>query len=162
MVDVEEIPVPGVSGLDHTADVGFEIHAPDLPALFHRAALALVWLVLERSPSGVSTDGAPSSHHEVRKTHLVEEDLPSLLRSWLRSVLLWDEVHGFVVADTRMVILPTPVCGSEDGQGVGLQAEAMGCFDSGNRVREIKGVTLHGLHVERKGEGWFGRVIFDV
>ena len=29
-------------------------------------------------------------------------------------------------------------------------------------VREIKGVTLHGLEVEREEGGWRARVIFDV
>jgi SHS2 domain-containing protein len=37
-----------------------------------------------------------------------------------------------------------------------------GYIDDGPRVREIKGVTLHGLQVERSGEGWTGTVIFDV
>jgi SHS2 domain-containing protein len=29
-------------------------------------------------------------------------------------------------------------------------------------VREIKGVTLHGLTAEPRGNGWYARVIFDV
>jgi SHS2 domain-containing protein len=29
-------------------------------------------------------------------------------------------------------------------------------------IREIKGVTLHGLVAERRSGGWIGRVIFDV
>jgi SHS2 domain-containing protein len=37
-----------------------------------------------------------------------------------------------------------------------------GVLDDGPRVREVKGVTLHGLRVERMGEGWMGTVIFDV
>ena len=60
------------------------------------------------------------------------------------------------------MLLPTPMCGAGDGQAFGLRGRASGWFDHGPRVREIKGVTLHGLVVERRTEDWVGRVIFDV
>ena len=157
MKGAEDVPVPGVVGLDHTADVGLEVTAEDLPELFQRAALATTWLLLERPP-GARGGGSPES----RSVELVEEELPQLLRSWLRVVLLWDEADGFVSNDMELVFLPAPLCRSETGQGFGLQGNAKGGVDPGHRIREIKGVTLHGLTVERRGEGWFARVIFDV
>jgi SHS2 domain-containing protein len=157
MTGSEGFPVPGVVGLDHTADVGLEVRADDLPELFRRAALATSWLLLER-PHGPRWTEAP----ERRSVELVEEELPQLLRSWLRVVLFWDEADGFVPDDLRLVLLPAPLCDSETGQAFGLQGEAEGGVDSGHRIREIKGVTLHGLAVERRGEGWLARVIFDV
>ena len=48
---------------------------------------------------------------------------------------------------------------------VGLAEYEMADFCEGKRIwhkREIKGVTLHGLAVERIGDEWLGRVIFDV
>jgi SHS2 domain-containing protein len=153
----EEIPVPGVLGLDHTADVGLEVRARDLPELFRRGALATSWLILERRP-GPADPGS----RQVRRVELVEEELSGLFRSWLRTVLLWDEACGFVLEDPRLVLLPAPLCESETGQAFGLRGEVEGVLDHGPRVREIKGVTFHGLTVERRGKEWMARVIFDV
>jgi SHS2 domain-containing protein len=93
---------------------------------------------------------------------LAEPDLPALFRSWLRTILFWEETEGFVATEVKLLLLPTPLCGTPDGQAFGLQGEVEGVLDSGPRVREVKGVTLHGLTVEQTKEGWAGRVIFDV
>lgn len=154
MVDPSEIPVPGVRGLEHTADVGLEVEAPDLPQLFRRAALGATWLVLE----GEVGPGAP----EVRTLDLLEEDLPSLLRSWLRALLFWQEADGFAVTGAALMFLPVPLCSSGDGQAFGLRARVEGRLHPGPWVREIKGVTLHELRAEKREGGWYGRVIFDV
>ena len=158
----DEIPIAGCRGLDHTADVGFEIHAPDLGALFCRAALGAIWLVLERSAETTAGDDVQDRDGETRSVELVEDDLAMLLRSWLRTVLFWQEMEEFVVMDARLVLLPTPLCSSTDGLGYGLRGEIVGRFDRGPRIREIKGVTLHGLCVEPREDGWLARVILDV
>ena len=113
-----------------------------------------MWLVLEREPV--------SGSQEARPLQLVEADLPALFRSWLRTLLFWEETDGFVVRDMVLSFAPAPLCSARDGQAVGLHSRIMGVLDEGPRVREVKGVTLHGLTVERGGEGWLGRVIFDV
>ncbi len=157
MIGPEELPIPGVLGFDHTADVGLEVVGGDLPELFERAALGALWLVLERLPQGPG-----EGRRESRSAQLVEEELPGLLRSWLRTVLFWEETDGFVLEEPKLILLPTPLCGTESSQAFGLKASARGIVDRGPRVREIKGVTLHGLVVERRGREWFARVIFDV
>jgi SHS2 domain-containing protein len=119
--------------------------------------MATVWLLLERPPGNVDAQTG-----EARRVNLVEEELPGLLRSWLRTILLWDETDGFVPIAPKVMLLPAPLCSSETGQAFGLRGEATGVLDPGPRIREIKGVTLHGLAVERQGEEWFARVIFDV
>jgi SHS2 domain-containing protein len=149
-----EIPVAGVRGLEHTADVGLTVAAPDLADLFVRAAQGSIWLVLERDAS--------RGDSLVRSLELSEGDLPTLFRSWLRTLLFWLETEGFVACDAKVGFLPVPHCSTTDGQAFGLRARVIGVLDSGPHVREIKGVTLHGLAVERNEEGWFGRVIFDV
>jgi SHS2 domain-containing protein len=154
MTDPSEIPIPGVSALEHTADVGLAVDAATLPELFQRAALGAMWLVLEREPM--------SRSQETRPLQLVEADLPALFRSWLRTLLFWEETDGFVVKDMVLSFAPAPLCSARDGQAFGLHSRVMGVLDEGPRVREVKGVTLHGLTVERGGEGWLGRVIFDV
>jgi SHS2 domain-containing protein len=153
-----EIPVPGVSALDHTADVGLEVVAPTLPELFLRGAKGAMWLVLERD---AGADGAPA-HPEPRILELAEESPEALFRAWLRALLLWEEMEEFVAADATLSLFPTPACGPPDGLGINLKARVEGIVDRGPRVREIKGVTLHGLTVKEVDGGWYGRVIFDV
>ena len=184
-----EIPVPGVRGLEHTADVGLEVEGTDLPQLFLRGGLGAMWLVLEREAGQVGGgaeeervasafgagpvsfqgdgDGNKAPTLRIPKTdrrnlNLTEEDLPALFRAWLRALLFWEETEGFVFTGGRLAFHPAPLCSAPDGQAFGLQARVEGRVDSGPRVREIKGVTLHELVVERRGDGWYGRVIFDV
>jgi SHS2 domain-containing protein len=157
LTDEPEIPFKGVRGLEHTADIGLELEAPDLPELFRRGALGAMWLVLEREPAT-----EPPDKGETRSLELVEDDLADLLRSWLRTLLYWDETEGFVTRSVALALAPHPHCSSHDGQAFGLWAKVSGAVDSGPRVREIKGVTLHGLSVERRGDSWWGQVIFDV
>lgn len=159
-MDPSEIPVPGVEGLEHTADVGFRIEGSDLAELFRRGALGAMWMVLERPP--VQGNRGGDTHPETRPLELVEEDLPALFRSWLRALLFWEETEGFVTRDAVLSFAPAPLCGSPDGQAFGLSARVHGVVDLGPRVREIKGVTFHGLAVERIDEVWRGRVILDV
>jgi SHS2 domain-containing protein len=155
MTDRGEVPVPGVSGLDHTADVGLEILAPTLPELFRRAAIGAMWLVLERTPM-------KGAEGETRPVELVEGELPQLLRTWVRLLLRWQEEDGFVAVDSTVGLLPAPLCTGEDGQGHGLRGSVQGVLDRGPVVRVIKGVTLHDLRLERQGGGWYGRIVLDV
>ena len=182
MTEPGEIPVPGVRGLEHTADVGLEVEGRDLPQLFLRGALGAMWLVLERAPaeeyegdgSRATFSSAVEGREEdvaldrrvgipgARPLNLTEEDLPALFRSWLRALLFWEETQGFVVTGGKLAFFPVPLCSAPDGQAFGIQARVEGVVDTGARAREIKGVTLHHLAVERRGEGWHARVIFDV
>lgn len=147
--DAPESGIPGVSGLDHTADVGLAVEAPDLPGLFRRAALGLVELVYDGAPfdSGLPADGVRE-----RTVSLTADDLPSLLRDWLREVLHWSQSEGFVVGDCTVRSLTETQ----------LEVSVRGATEPTEPVREIKGVTLHGLEVERGESGWRGQVIFDV
>ena len=123
------IPVPGVRGLDHTADIGLEIRAPDLPELFGRAALATLWLVLGRTTAGGSWGEAEDGGVIRKSVDLAEEDLSSLLRSWLRTVLLWEEIEGSSSPAPGSCFFPTPLCGAPDGQAFGLMGQVEGRID---------------------------------
>ncbi len=157
MGDVAEFPFEGVRGLDHTADVGLEVKAPTLPELFRRGALGAMWLVLEREGTA-----DPGSSGQRRPVQLAEEDLSALFRAWLRTLLFWEETEGFVTLEAALSFAPVPLCSAEDGQAFGLEARVSGLTDTGPRVREVKGVTLHGLQVTQVEGGWMARVIFDV
>jgi SHS2 domain-containing protein len=145
--DPAALPFPGLRALDHAADVGLEVGAPDLPELVRRAALGMTWLLLEREPSG-----APQE----RPLQATAEEPASLLREVLRELLWWHEAEGLAAGDLAHVRV------RETSRGLELTASARLVLDEGTPVREIKGVTLHGLVVERREGGWYGRVIFDV
>jgi SHS2 domain-containing protein len=140
-------PIEGVSALDHTADVGLELWAPDFPELLRRATRGLAWLLLERTPP------APS---EQRALHLRAPNPSLLLRELLRELAWWHDAEGCVVADLGDVRV------ADTGEASTLSARARVVRLAGEPVREIKGVTLHGLVAEPRGGGWYGRVIFDV
>jgi SHS2 domain-containing protein len=143
-----ETGVPGVETLDHTADVGIRVEAPTLAELFRRAALGSLWVATGR----VAQPGSQ------RRTLDVEaETLPDLLRRWLREILLLQEVDGFAAGRMEELAL------ENTGQGFRLHATLVGGPSPPDPVREIKGVTWHGLQVEERSPGaWFAQVIFDV
>lgn len=133
----------GVEALDHTADVGIRVSAPDLPELFRRAGLGAVWMAVGRVSSEVS---------ETRTLQLEADDLESLLRSWMRELLYLQEVEGFAAAEIQVLHV----------DGTRLEARIDGGAAPDHPMREIKGVTWHGLAVEEAPEGYRARVIFDV
>lgn len=165
----------GVTALDHTADVGIVVEAPNLEELFLRAAAGMMWLLQggegggdrgegfeettgERSPktrsgerdrSSVVTEAARTQARELSAS---AADLPALLREWLRELLFWYEVEGLAFQDARFEAL----------SDTGLRADVMVAPHPSEPIREIKGVTLHGLAAEPRQSGWVGRVIFDV
>jgi SHS2 domain-containing protein len=140
--------VEGVEALDHTADVGIRVVADTLPELYRRAALGALWMAL-----GVP----PDPGEEVRTLEVTAGDHPDLMRRWLREVLFLQEVEGFAAGGVDTLDL-TP-----EPSGIGLVATLRGGPAPLHPVREIKGVTWHGLQVEERRAGeWFAQVIFDV
>ena len=155
MSEGTEVPVSGVTSLEHTADVALEVEAPDERELFRRSALGMMYLLLER---------VPDDERESRRLEVSSQDAPGLLREWLRELLYWHETEGFAIASCRFERLDVPEGGgsADPGTEFRLEATVRGGPVEGQPVREIKGVTLHGLAAERRDDGWYGRVIFDV
>ena len=140
-------PAPaGVRFLEHTADVALEADAASAAELFERAARGMVQLLVERLPAADDT----------RTLTLEGAELPILLRAWLRALLHWHE-DGFTAVEPAVESL------ARDSQGRWLlAARVTGGPPAAHPLREIKGVTLHGLVAEERSGGWYGRVIFDV
>jgi len=156
----DQLP-PGIREIDHTADIGMEIEAASLEELFRRAATGMMALVrdsgeaspdrrLDESPAGATASPA------VRSLRIEldgdEPDVAGLLVRWLRELLYLQEVAGFVYRDATFQRL----------DGSGLRASVRRHPEPSRRIRELKGVTYHGLAVERAGDRWRARVIFDV
>jgi SHS2 domain-containing protein len=139
----DDVPVPGVTAIDHTADVGFDVEAVDFPELVRCAVLGMDWLLRE---------AASPTDNEQRDLEVVASSPPDLLRAALREILVWYEVSGFAPADVDVVA----------ASDTHMKARVHGGVPAGAPVREIKGVTLHELTAEPRGDGWWGRVVFDV
>ncbi|NIR80310.1 MAG: archease, partial [Gemmatimonadetes bacterium] len=145
-----ETGLPGVTALDHTADVGIDVEAATLEELLLRAAAGMMWLLRgeDASPElrGADHRGAASPGSEVfgetRALSLTGADAAALLREWLRELLFWYEVEGLAFEGARFEALSDK----------GLVAEVEVVADPVEPIREIKGVTLHGLLAERRGE----------
>ncbi len=133
--------------LSHTADVGFEVEAPDLEGLFEGAARGLV--------GALGVDGARDGAEDAGPVRLARPDLERLLVHWLRELLARAMAEGQVPeAEVREV---------RTGDPASLRAEVRWLPASPDGpAREIKGVTYHGLRVAREGGSWHARVVLDV
>jgi SHS2 domain-containing protein len=164
----------GITFLDHTADVGLDLEAGSLELLFHRAAVGMLALLRgaddDEGATGphdadrASAQPAPVVRHpgagpglasarglEVLNVELEADDVARLLADWLRELLfLHDTRHADYARATFDRLTETALTAR-------VQTEP-----TAPAVREIKGVTYHQLAVEQTGDGWRGRVIFDV
>jgi len=72
--------------LDHTADVGFEVEAGSLPALFEGAAKGLLQVMFEGP-----LEAEPGDEHRLR---LEAESLETLLVRWLDELVYLAQTRG--------------------------------------------------------------------
>src|SRR5262249_25572963 len=76
--------------IEHTADLGLEIEAPTLAALFERAGLAML---------GLTLDVAPLAPREQRTLSLAADGLEELFRDWLQTLLVQLQADGFAACE---------------------------------------------------------------
>ena len=145
----------GVREIEHTADLGMEVEAGSLEELFRRSAAGMMALV-----RSTDDEHRPHQRHAPPDPRLIrieldgggEADVATLLVRWLRELLYLQEVAGFVYRDAAFERL------DESGLRANVRPEP----DPSPQIRELKGVTYHGLEVERVGDRWRARVIFDI
>ena len=134
----------GFREIDHTADWTIEVWAPDLAGLLGEAARGMY----EMAGVAYGEGGEEQAHFEVHKP-----DRETLLVGFLSELLyLLQTKHlGFEAFDFEIE--------QGDGRQVSVQARGRPV----ERIdKEIKAVTWHGIEVEETGEGFVGRVTFDV
>jgi len=127
--------------IDHTGDIGLVARAPTLEELFAECARAMTAILAEvPAPAPQGSDRFPVTGAEP-----AEE-----LRDFLSELL-----YRFS-ADRRIYVrfAAEPGALSADWEP----------YDPGRHplLTELKAVTYHQLEVVREGDGWRGRVIFDV
>lgn len=132
--------------IDHTADVGIEVTAPNERLLFERAAIGMFTIL-------VSADEVRS---DVEMRVSVEApDRDALLVRWLSELNYVHQVDGFVLAAVEIEAI-------EESH---LIARASGeTYDPARHVIEceIKAVTFHDMKITHDRNGWRVQVIFDM
>lgn len=155
---MQRIPiVPGVRAVEHTADLALEVEASSLPELFDRAARGMLALIeraeLHEAPEAPTAGCAPApAATEEQVVELAADGATRLLVLWLRELLFLHQARHLAYRGAEFERF------DEQRLRARLRLEP-GAFTA---VRELKGVTYHGLEVERRGAGWWARVIFDV
>lgn len=155
-----------VDPLSHTADVGYEVRADALGELFRGAAAGLAYAVRGEPPpppSGPTEGdrgseagpGASEGGGGVESLSIDRPDRERLLVAWLRELLYRMTGEGrFPEAVEVEMTGPSS-----------LRARVRWSDAGGGRrvAREIKGVTYHGLRVDRDDDGrWHARLVLDV
>jgi len=136
----------GYEAFEHTADVGLEVRGRSMEDLFEQAAAGFIDLMFE------SDSVRPAQSIEVSAEG---EEAEELLVAWLHEILFAFEAERFVTASAQVESLTQrKVTGKLRGED----------FDAGrHEVRlVVKAVTYHGLEIERVGEGYQVRIVFDV
>lgn len=138
-----------IEPIDHTADLGFDLEAPSLEALYARAAAAF---------SDAITDVEAERPVEERRLRVTEADRELLLVVWLEELLFRFDTDHFLVGSAEVEL-------AERDEGLELRAAVYGeRYDPDRHPVKvaIKGITYHGLEVRRSGDRWRARVIFDI
>ena len=138
--------------LEHTADLAIEVEAASLERLFAMAAHAMTGVTLGQEEG---ESAAISAAIEAwRDFDLKASDREALLVEWLRELLYVELSEGLILVSVDIEEL-------EDERLIGRAGFATP--PDGIAVeRELKGVTYHDLVVQRRGDGWFARVVFDI
>jgi SHS2 domain-containing protein len=128
--------------LDHTADVGIEATAPDLPGLFSEAVRGMAAVILAADPP------PPAAREPVAAE---ADDLAALLVAVLDEALFRFETTGRLPVGAELEV--------SDRRAEGSFGLVTPRAPDGP---QIKAVTYHQLEVARGPEGWRARVFFDV
>jgi SHS2 domain-containing protein len=132
--------------IEHTADLGVEITALTLPALFAVAGQALFALMVE--PQSIQ----PRDEIVVSASG---EEPEELLHAWLCELLAQFNIAGFIARSCTVDRL------SGDRVEGRILGEKLDLGRHGYRT-EIKGVTYHDFKLWQEDGTWRARVIFDV
>lgn len=144
--------------LEHTADVQAECRARSFTGLLEAAARALYSVALKRQRKTIR------ARHELFVSGSEHEEV---VVRWLQELVFLLETDGFVAV--RFTWNGSHMEAPEGAQSAGPHpvltvhclAEGYLCTHE-ERGEEVKGATYHGLMVEKTGDEFVARVIFDL
>lgn len=166
--------------LDHTADIGVEVHGATRTDLFSQAALALIDLLTDRA---ILTGATKKIVIRIEGA-----DMTDLWINYLREILYLFNGENFLLKDIPEINFNTPksiqhfrtssteghnntnleeirIDNSEVKAALSLEASLRGVTYNPRRhtiKTEIKAVTYHRAEVKQTPEGWQGVFIVDV
>ncbi len=132
--------------VEHTADIGLRIRAPDRPGLFVEAARALFSLIVHH-PDAVR----PA---ELRRFEIPGQQDDYLLFDWLNELLYAFETERLVLSEFQVEL-------DADGLRATARGEPLDPARHGPE-HEVKAITYHGLRVESSDTGWIAELIVDI
>ena len=132
--------------LEHTADIGIRVKAPDLAGLFKNAGLAIFQISCEKKET---TDKKVHKIAVAQKADNLEE----LFINWLNELLSLSAVEALIFEEIQITKVSESL----------IEAVAIGSSAKNYKMNtEIKAATYHQLKVEKGPSGWVAEVIFDV
>ncbi len=133
-----------VEELPHTSEVGLEVRAASGAGVYAGLARAMFALIGTHPP--------PRPRFTRRPVTLSAPDAEALLVDWLSELLYLHAVTGLIF----------PRCAIHVWTPTRLEAVVGGCRPARRPILDIKAVTYHDIRVAQEGEGWLGRVYFDI
>ncbi len=144
---------PEYTEIEHTADVGLALRAPDLGSAFSRTAAAAFDLMCDLTTVGASLD------YDVRAEGR-PGDIEHLMIRWLAELLYVATSEGVLLSQFEIVELEPGA--ALDASRIVARARGERYDPSRHRLKvELKAPTYHELRVERVRGAWSVRVIFD-
>ena len=134
-------PERGHREVEHTADWGLEVWAPDLPGLMEEAARGMFGLM------GVVVSEDSRCH---RQLEIEGDDREQLLVSFLEELLFIADAEKLAFDGFLLSLVGTNLLARLEG---GLIVA---------RSKEIKAVTYHYLEISESRRGLETRIVFDV
>jgi SHS2 domain-containing protein len=135
-----------LSFVDHTADEGIVVEAPDLERLFERAALGMFFVL---------ADVSAVRARETFRISIDAAECVALLLRWLSDLNYRHVTEHLIFSKFKVMTL------NEQH----LEADVFGEIFAPARhtiFTEIKAVTFHDLRLERNERGWKAQIIFDL
>lgn len=133
--------------VEHSADVGLLVRAPDQPRLFEAAAAALFDVMVDIS--------RVEPEREAWEVSVTAPDRETLLVAWLSELLSAAMAEGRVFGAFEIRHLEAE---KALGRAWGETLDP----DRHGFKTEIKAVTYHGLEMRRAGKLWEARLILDL
>jgi len=140
------IPVKNYEIIEHTADIGIRVYAPDIAGLFKNAGLAISQLSAEKI-----------NHQEKQQKKisisLEADNLEELFLDWLNELISLSAAKGLIFEDFAINKI------SETHIEAAVAAADIKSYKVNT---EIKAATYHELKVQQINGSWQAEVIFDV
>ncbi|MFC5279785.1 archease [Halorubrum rubrum] len=144
---------------DHTADVAVEATASTLSALFAAVADGL---------TAASCESVPAEGGERFTVRETAEGREALLFDYLDRLIYERDVRLVLPADHECRVVPPG--GNDEGDAPAdadapewiVEASARAVPLDAVAAREIKAVTYSEMTLERRDDGWYAYVVFDV